>query len=159
MRLADIVCQPLMMSMKERGGWENIKRRLIGHSTDQRRFKRSKLLLYYSAGLIPLAQKADIFSTDNFVNDNGTPSANRSRGLVNLGLDRQIRIRIRSRVNIIVFRSPRLCNRCNQAFYLFAIQIMMLSGKVRDGLCGWNLPLPTWGRVKAGYSFSVPCSG
>jgi len=58
MRLADIVCQPSMVPMKERGGWEKIKRRLIGRSTDQRRFERSKLRLYYSTGLIPLAQKA-----------------------------------------------------------------------------------------------------
>jgi hypothetical protein len=44
--------------MKERGGWENITRHIIGCSTDQRRFERSKLRLYYPAGLIPLAQKA-----------------------------------------------------------------------------------------------------
>lgn len=44
--------------MMERGGWENIRRRIIGRFTHQRRLEGSKLRLYYSTGLIPLAQKA-----------------------------------------------------------------------------------------------------
>ena len=81
--------------MMERGGWEDIRRRIIGRFTDQRRLKGSKLRLYYSTGLIPLAQKA-AFSLRTIISS--TIMARRrptiQEGLSTLVLDRHIRVGI-----------------------------------------------------------------
>jgi hypothetical protein len=61
MRLADIVCQPSMVPLWIMEAGRNIRRHIIGCSISQRRFEGSKLRLYYSTGLIPLAQKAAFF--------------------------------------------------------------------------------------------------
>jgi uncharacterized membrane protein (GlpM family) len=66
--------------MKERGGWENITKTIIGCLTDTMSLRGVQSYGYYLAGLIPLAQKAALFlrtisstiTSDRYMIANGT---------------------------------------------------------------------------------------
>jgi hypothetical protein len=83
MMRADIVLSAFNVAILERGGCDNITQRAIGHIIQQRRFEGSKPPHRSATALIPLAQNCYPFPADNFVNDNRSPSANRSGRLPN----------------------------------------------------------------------------